>query len=131
MGAGGGRIRWVGVVGGGSVRRDSWNWVAFGKWCGNLVQWDFLESIKVTLGKTSNGGYGIWSGHLLYQPRLRIGGTRLCSVELLTEEVLWRPPNNRSCSQGRRSPSKTDSESPLLRTSTQLIEHREVQLVRT
>jgi hypothetical protein len=42
------------------VGSDNWNWVAFEGWCGNLVKWNLLESMRVILVRSpSNEEYGV------------------------------------------------------------------------
>lgn len=47
------------MVEGQTPGREDWNWGAFGDQCGNLVQENSLESLRVSLAKTSsNQEYG-------------------------------------------------------------------------
>jgi len=44
--------------------QNDWNVKAFGGQGRNLVQWNSIESVRVTLSKTPNNeGHGDWMGH--------------------------------------------------------------------
>jgi hypothetical protein len=67
------------------------------------------------------------SCHQMYLPCIGIG---IHLIDLLASEVTWKAPNNPNCCQYYLLIYQTDNQPPLLKaTSTQLIEHGDVNLV--
>ena len=72
----------------------------------------------------------VWNSHLLKSSKISSGRTGLHLVKLLGEGVPWRCLTTQTGARTKNHSLKTDNGTPLLKTpSTQLTEHREVELV--